>query len=349
MLKANSLKNIKDKFLIEQINSESMMYRIANRFDLDDDDYEEIEKYVEDYIRDNLFHIVINTLEDISDTTYYLSGDIETDDWDYKHSNKVHIFWNTFVKGYSRIINVTLEDYGMASDFDPITVTDDGYIEIDESYEEDFFLIRGIPGDYSFELKLSSLNNLNGHVLFRGTFTGPGNRILEASNNAMIYVIHVTGIKHETNTPNWLEYLIDGFLNLESKNNKMAFFNLFAALDNLINTQHEYIFEEYLELCKKIKISDQLKDKIRLFSSKEKKLQNKLNHVLDEFKIVNYKELKCYKFYTKLVKVRDKIAHGGNFEETIDIDEAAYSITTLIYILLLQEDVEKTNWNGIRS
>lgn len=347
MLKVHSLNNIKRKVEIKQIDSTDLMNGIISKFDLEVEDSGEWERYIGKYISENLFNTIARTLGYISTDIYYFYGELETNDENYRFSNSVQIYWNVHLKEYSRVISVSLEDFGMDQDVCYANVLPNGLIEgIDE---QNLNLINSIPGDYSFDLHLSRLNNLNGDAYFEGTFHGEGNRILEVSNIGVIYQIKVVGVKNDTITPSWLEYLIDGLLDLENENKKMALFNLFAALDNLINTEHEYIYEEYLELCKKIKITEPLKEKIRLFSPKEKRLENKLSHILTEFKIRNGTSLECYKHYKKIVTIRDKVAHGGQFENGIDVKKTAYSIVALIYILLLQENIEETSWRGIRS
>lgn len=346
MLKFKDLENIQKKFALETLDLEEVEHVIENKYKEDGDDSFDPQNYIESYIKSNLFGIVVNTIKDISGKEYYFMGDMDTDDDDYRHINRVQIYWDKTIKGYSRLIDVSLEDYGVPSDVDCFRVNE-GNVEFNsEDCKEYLSLITEVPGDFSFNYEIENVNYLNGEVSFKGLLSGPGNNILLISNEGVIFKVHVTGIENATNSPSWLYYLIDGLTDINNNNKKMGFFNIFAALDNLINTQHEYIFEAYLELCKKIKISEQLKEKIRLYSPKEKKLQNKLVHVLKEFNI-EAKNLESFKKYEKLVKLRDRVAHGGIFDDSLDINETAYTILTLIYILLLQENVEATNWKGI--
>lgn len=49
----------------------------------------------------------------------------------------------------------------------------------------------------------------------------------------------------------------------------------------------------------------------------------------------------------KYIKVRDKIAHGGLYEETYDIGEVMYVILTLIFSVLRQEDLAQNEWSTL--
>ncbi|MVX64221.1 hypothetical protein GKZ28_11020 [Clostridium chromiireducens] len=278
-------------------------------------------------IKEDSLEFLINTLPYITSETTRNRIFIESND-DIRICDRMQIFSSIDLEEYRRLLNVNLNDYG-----------------IDIKGEEE--LVKSNSYEFNIKLDINDYSEFGSKVNLVGMFEGDCSNIIWIDQEwDFISILDVDGIRNDIDVPSWCEYLIDGCLDIYRKNNKMAFFNLFAALDNLINVIHEGIFEYYLNMCIRCGIQEVFKEKIRCFSNKTKNLNLKLTDVMKELKL-DIKDFETLKSWKKYSEVRDKIAHGGTYEDKHDINEVAYTIIMLIYSLILQKNVEKTEWEDI--
>ncbi|NFT04101.1 hypothetical protein FDF18_12490 [Clostridium sporogenes] len=279
------------------------------------------------FILDNIFPHISN--EKIENSILIYSEDVY-----WKQHNKIDIYATTKIDGYYKVTEVRLLDYGV--------------------YNSKGVLCKDLNG---FKLRLDSidLNKVDNTIILHGHFFGDYRKLFQIDKYNVAVSLDVKGIKNETAVQSWIEYLYEGCSYIENKNNKMAFFNIFAAMDNFINIFHEDIFDYYLEeykACTNENVKEDIKDKIRSFSNKEKRLQNKLRHILKELNMIDEKRFNGLNnlfniWAKKYTKIRDKIAHGGIYEESYDIGEVAYTIVTLMFSILLNIDLTENEWKSI--
>ncbi len=329
-MKKNSLINIiKNKITLKRVP-------IINLID-HDYSYSNRDEVIIDVIRKNPTRLLTYVLPYI--TTKNIKKDItlECDDEDWRDYYKCDIYVSLNIDEFSRITSLSLTDYGILE------------IVGDEEY------IHNSGEDFDIELDVSSYDSLSGDVKLNGHFKGGSSMLLSMDYNDVVARLSVTGLERNSVTPSWVDYLMEGCFNIEYKNNKMAFFNIFAAFDNFINAIHEDIFQYYLEkykVCKNENMKEEIKDKIRLFSNQEKRLRDKLRHIFSELNMTKSKGFRnLNEFFdmwgSKYIKVRDKIAHGSLYEETYDIGEVTYTILTLIFSILIHVDLAENQWDDL--
>lgn len=165
----------------------------------------------------------------------------------------------------------------------------------------------------------------------------------------------------DKNIPLYLNYIIDGCINHKYNNETIAFFNLYAALNNFIEVIYndtfnfyiekysyykEYIeelySEEYDEIKQKLvmKYTDEfLKEKIRKFSNERIKLiDGKLKAVTEELGLYNkLKEL--IKKMKELDLHRNEIAHGDELTIDINFGEILYDVLSIIFSIIRGDDL----------
>lgn len=258
---------------------------------------------------------------------------LQSNDEDWRYDYKCNIYSNFKVDTFSKITHMELSEYGI--------VEGDGENKIYENYNTEF----------EINLDVGYFNKYSGEGSLIGKFTGGGDMLMALDYSHIEAELYVTGLEKDTECPSWIDYLIEGCLEIENKNNKMAFLNIFASFDNFINDIHEDIFEYYIDdygKCTNENVKREMKEKIRLFSNKEKKLRNKRINILNEIGFKKGEEFnKCITMLDKYTEQRDKIAHGGIFEDTYKIGEVIYNILTIMFSILSNEDFAKNQWASI--
>lgn len=286
---------------------------------------EDLKEVMEAYIVDKFFSFLKGCIYIFDKEEFVLKrADFTTED-EYRFSNSFRIQTSIEIKGFSRVIDVFIKDHG---------VSIEGADEL-SSFNN---------GEWNVEIDIANFNKYTGNVLVNGIFKGSDYNHIVFDNDYTIK-FSVEGLKNNATHPIWTEPLIDGYLELESGNEKNAFLNLFASTDYLINYLHELVFEYYLKQVSPKKINNDLKEKIRLFSNKRQRLQNKLINVGEALDI-NIKQMDCYKKWLEFTNIRDGIAHGGKFKCPYDLKDVLINIITLIMTLLSGTNIEEKGWRG---
>lgn len=215
------------------------------------------------------------------------------------------------------------------------------------------------------EVELDRFNYLSKDIHLKGKFVQDES----VSHNAFDYLdkfvsVYVTGVLADELIPSWVEYLIEGCINIQYKNNKMALFNIFASLDNFIEVLNEEIFNYYLENYNKVikgfsitsedkaDISEFLKKKIKVFGKDNRKIIEKLRDALREVGI-NGKNNDFKSMYALIKKVddisdiRNKIGHGKKVVDHFDVGDVLYTVLTVIFSTISHVDFEKNDWGKI--
>jgi len=265
----------------------------------------------------------------ISHTIEQVSLSLECDDHDFRDSYKNTIISVLQIENYSRLLNVELVDYG---------ILEEGNFSHGGGLISDF-------GEGEIFLDIIAHNGFNSSITLKGYATGGSETFYTTDFWPTKARISVSGIKKTNNTPSWIELIADSAL--EAGHRGMAFFSMFAALENLIATIHdEFMFEYFLTKDTK---KESIKEKIRLFASRNTTLRNKLNHITTTLLCRKNKFPEFYRVVKKwenLIKTRDMIAHGGQGDLNIEIEEAMYLVLSIIFTIALQKDVGSLGWSN---
>ena len=217
-------------------------------------------------------------------------------------------------------------------------------------------------------------NHLSGEIFLKGKFSynSEVDSLILFDDYLEKYIeIDVSGLLKNDNIPSWIQYLIEGCINLEYKNKKMAFFNIFAAFDNFIELMNKKIFDYYVEYyyehIKTYKtynpswkqeeleeVKEYLKDKIKKYGKETRRIEDKLRDPLKEIEIsgnnLNFKDMfSLVGKFSAIEKMRNTIGHGSKVEDDIDVGSALYIVLTIILSVLLYRDMESNQWKNITS
>lgn len=263
-------------------------------------------------------------------------------------------------------------------------------LQIYDSFEiDDFSLITFVSEpEYIFEgadtelegndvgicMNINSFNYFSGEISLKGTFVPPlDTPELRLSDlnlfwNAKV-IIHIRGLLKNDIIPGWIYYLVEGCVNYMYHNEKMAIFNIFAALDNFIEDMYNEIFNFYINNYSKLlnsvrrsypsnskifeEAEEHLKNKIKNFARDTKRLDEKLKEVMKEVNIkgdnIKFKKIcEMYKINFKdIERIRNKIAHGEIYGTTENFGQELYFILTIILSILFVHDFENDQWKKI--
>ncbi|OPX44404.1 hypothetical protein CLHUN_17030 [Ruminiclostridium hungatei] len=275
-------------------------------------------------------------------------------------------------------LNIDSQDFREKFEFpftECIQIEDFSAISKISSPEITVFHEEGIDVTHNLDIviKIDRINYLSGEIYFKGKVS-----LTREVDDFILFddfldkFIEFTayGLLKNENVPSWIEYLIEGCINVEYKNKKMALFNFFAAFDNFIELLNKTVFDYYVEnysynidLFKNSILEDMdgdvseaegyLKDKIKLFGRDTRKIiDEKLRDALKEMGIKgnNPKFEKMFTFISKIKdieKIRNTIGHGSKVEIDIDIGNCLYYILTVIFSILFYEDIEANEWSNI--
>ncbi|MBP1926828.1 hypothetical protein J2Z76_002698 [Sedimentibacter acidaminivorans] len=219
--------------------------------------------------------------------------------------------------------------------------------------------------DY-YEKKLVLDGVLNNYLL----------NIYDAENSGLILKCDVRGVLKDENMMPFLEYILDACVNITYKNNKMAFFNLFAAIDSYIELLYEKVFSFYIEnytyYIENVKdcveefyeflnegdkgkiiseVNEFLKRKIKYFSNNSRRLINeKLKPIikeLDPTKEIYFEFDNIISYLLKAEKIRNTIAHGGRNIQNYNVGELFYNVLSLIFSITTSDDACLSNWSKV--
>lgn len=303
-------------------------------------DYSDIsqEEIIKMILKEDPLKILSNILPYITYDSMIKKFEISCDDLGGGQYDRCEIYSNVCLDEFYKIINVEVIGEG-------------GVIEnINEEMQINY--------DYSnFRIKFEKVyyNTYSNKVELRGIYEGNSYDIYALDYCALGVELAVTGIKKNIIIPSWCEYIIEGLANIEHKNYKVAFFNICAGFDNFINEIYEDIFDYYLDhysVCTNDNIRNEDKEIIRKFANKEQRLRNKLNAIFNILKINKkhgFEKLRTFsdiwdKEYTK---IRDRIAHGGTYDNKYNLEDVAYTILTIIFSILLHEDLAENQWSTL--
>lgn len=298
-------------------------------------------------LRDNPMAIVNQVIPYIRTRDIEIETSINTDD-NYRENQTVNIYNHFSIELFSIITNVSRMEY-IFEDSDG-EILDDSYLGIDA--------------------KIDYYNNYSGEVWVKGKYTRPRFQPeltlldIDSALNTKAK-LYVTGLLREDNVPSWVYYLIEGCVNYNNCNNKMALFNIFAALDNFIEEMNKEVFDYYLLKYKEILelySSDKekyleakiyLQNKIKKFGKDTRRLIDKLKDIMSEVGIKGdnpkFKKLcNMYKVnFEDIEKYRNMVAHGElqNHNE-LDFAESLYYVLTVILSILHVYDFEEDEWQN---
>lgn len=324
----NLINIIKDKIQFSKIECGKLITR--NYYDVT---YEYIIKNI---LKTNPIKIINNILPYITTTETIKKIDLQCDDIGEGRYERSEIYSSLNLDEFYKITEIELGKCGILEHDGKELSINDGY-------------------DFRIDFNRVLFNSYSSSVEIRGIFEGES-YIMSTLDDSLIAVeLYITGIKKETIVPSWIEYIIEGLFNINYDNYKMAFFNICAGFDNFINDVYDDIFDYYIEYyskCNNENVKLKLKEKIRLFANKEKRLRSKLVQIFKELKMNEkdgFKDLQSFFdiWDKKYVKIRDKIAHGGLYEEEFKLEEVSYVILTIIFSILLHEDCAANNWKSI--
>jgi hypothetical protein len=257
-------------------------------------------------------------------------------------------------------------------DFSIITYIDEPIV-IDENES----WVRNV---LKFEIKYCDL--FDKKVYFEGKFIRENDiSAWDVEEAGLKLQCNVRGIPKNEEVPTFIEYLLEACINIKYKNYKMAFFNLFASLDNFIELLYEKTFEFFInkysnykeflkeqiidELSEKnlvnydfvfnqvfTKVNLNLQEKIRYYANRNRKLiDKKLNSVLKEINLYkNDQYLRFNRIIAELDEVvikRNSIAHGKKVVIEEDIGEIMYKILTVMFSIIYEQDFSLNEWNEI--
>ncbi|MBV6716552.1 hypothetical protein [Paenibacillus chitinolyticus] len=245
-----------------------------------------------------------------------------------------------------------------ANEFNVITNVQSPSLEL---YSDD----NDVTSYVNFKVELDRFNHLSKEIFLKGTFVQDES----VSHNAFDYLdkkitLYITGLLKNDPIPSWVEYLIEGCINIEYENDKMALFNIFASLDKFIELLNETIFDYYVVSYKglikkfaittedKVDISEFLKSKIKKFGRDNRRIIEKLRDALKEIGIngENDQFKKTYSLIKEIEKIeetRNKIGHGEKVVQEINVGQVLQTILTLVFAVITFDDVEQNDWGNI--
>lgn len=296
-------------------------------------------------LRDNPMAIVNQVIPYIVTKNIEIQTSIDTDD-NVRENFTINIYDHLIIETFSIITGIY--------DIKYIFTHYNG-----EVYEDDYLGIKA---------KIDYYNNYSGEVWVKGKYTRPNFQPeltlldVDAIFNTKAKLC-VTGLLCEDNVPSWVYYLIEGCVNYRNSNNKIALFNIFAALDNFIEEMNKEVFDYYLIKYKEVlelyssndaeylEAKIYLQDKIKNFGKDTRRLEDKLKDIMSEVGIKGdnpkfQKLCNMYKVkFKEIEKYRNMVAHGElHNHNDLDFDESLYYVLTVILSILHVYDFEKNEW-----
>lgn len=243
---------------------------------------------------------------------------------------------------------------------------------IDELYKvasvDNLRVIRNVNEeieDVSFvKYQFKNINLFDKTVFLEGQFERIDNiSIWDAENIGVVIKFDAYGV--DENIPMFFMYIVEACINHRYNNDTMAFFNIFAGLNNFIDTIYQETFNFYVENYdhymkfiaewydeetkedREVALKcadDYLKSKIKQFSNLYKKLiKGKLTEVSKEIGIFKSIENLIMRM-KELEEHRNEIGHGDKLTMNIDFGEVLYDVLTLIFSILRRENVDDNVW-----
>jgi len=239
---------------------------------------------------------------------------------------------------FNRVTTVSIEEFGI---FD----------SKESNAYDDIYLTNDINGS-TLDLELFNVNRFDGSFYVFGTFSGDHMDYDIALSQGVLAKLCVRGIKKQSQSPPWSEYLVDGILNNEGGDSKMAILTLYSAFENFITILHDDLIFEILA-NKAQKSAGDLR-RLRAFAQQKKLFENKTQDVVTFLEMGPQNQgftafNAILKDIEKVAKVRHSIAHGAVSETKENVLDIAYKIIVAIYSIGLRRDIEGEDWKGILS
>lgn len=345
-------------------------------------------KYLNDEIQCKLYDDEIYNLLELSDASLYeIICEYKTNNLD-NYSNKANIK-NLIIDVFNyepciilaRIVN-ELKITEVVRNFDDVEAGED-YKEYKFRIYQDFTIhelykvinvdnlriIRSINEEVEdvdfIKYQFKNINLFNKTVFVEGEFQRVDDiSIWEAENMGIVVKFDAYGVNE--NIPMFFMYIMEACINHKYDNDAMAFFNIFAGLNNFIECIYEKTFNFYVENYNyylkyiadfyeddteknrniALKCADNyLKSKIRQFSNLYKKLiKGKLTEVSKEMGI--FEEIKnLIEKMKELEEHRNEIGHGDKLTMEIDFGKVLYDVLSLIFSILQSKNVDADGWD----
>ena len=323
--------------LLERIKGKIQLLRV-HIDDITTNSYYNIthEEIIKDVLKNDPLAIMNKLLAYVSNTEIIKEINLECDDIGEGNYERSEIYSKLKLNEFYKIMKIKLGICGILEGHEPETYIYDGY-------------------DFKIDFNKIYFNSYSKNIELRGIFEGESYIMNTLDDSKIAIKLYVTGIKNDIIIPSWVEYLIEGLFNISYNNYKMAFFYICAGFDNFINEIYDDVFDYYLEYysqCKNNNVKLEVKEKIREFATKEKRLRNKLIGIFKELKMNKkhgFEELNSlFEIWDKkYVVTRDKIAHGGVYNDDYNLEDVAYTILTIIFSILLHENLAENEWKSI--
>lgn len=245
-----------------------------------------------------------------------------------------------------------------AKEFSLVTYADEPTLKLFDSDGHDLSVFG------EFKIELDRFNYLSGEIHTKGEFIKNTSMDIDSFEDLDKQInITVLGVLKDEWIPSWVEYLLEGCINIKYKNYKMALFNFFASLDKFIEVLNDVIFDYYIDNYKKLikkyaysseeksDISAFLKNKIKKFGKENRRIIEKLRDALKEVDIIKENQFSSLysliKEVEEIERIRNRIGHGEKVIQQFDIGEMLYTILTIIFSIINHADLEKNDWKGI--
>lgn len=199
-----------------------------------------------------------------------------------------------------------------------------------------------------FDSRIININNFNSSMLISLSYNYSDDGIYGWEPLDYIFLkCNIYGLKKHASLPLWIEYIISSFDLYKSENKSLAFFVLFAALDQYIEVVRWGVAQEFRRVL--LSNDDYIRDlsmnqKCSEYLDNQRRLiDEKLLMILeDRFPDSNKKYIKIYQDIQKFETKRNQIAHCNEdylYEED-DYENLLFDFIRLQYLITYGKDID---------
>jgi hypothetical protein len=272
---------------------------------------------------------------------------IESEDSDFSNNTgKITVYSKIEFNEYRLITEVLHLKTGIlyGLDVDNLICSDIDFVnEYYNDYENEADLTNTLDGYAELKFQLEYVNYYKKEIKLSGTYNGKSSDLYIMDDRGTFSELSIKGLKKSNNTPDWVEYLIEGGISLDMGNYRMGFFNLFSATESFLNYVLRIIQKYY-------KVIDLDNKKVKYFIHKSNcSLEEKLSVILKEIFVEKtnkeYIHLRpLVRKWRKLINSRNKIAHGNISDIPEDM---VHTIFTLIFSVIFNRSLTNCDWESI--
>ncbi|WDL97889.1 hypothetical protein [Alicyclobacillus sp. ALC3] len=298
-------------------------------------------------IRNDPMKFVSQALSGLEYKEVFLSLDITTDFFD-RLGSTIPVYCNPRLHGFSRIVSAALIEYGILDE--ECYSYNQHQLVIDEVCANSGGL-TSLNARIGFEcsLHIQSYNQYTGELFVIGHAINHNVTLSDLDGHEIVGKIGCIALPVDSSVQTWIECLVDSILDHQNGNKKMAFFNSFAAMDQIIQRFYRGLFEFYLSKSRR-GITDELRRKVKKYANDNRRLDEKLDDVAKELGISDFGKMQCRAKYKELTTTRDSIAHGGMYDlSTLDMGGVYITVFSLLVTLFNAANVEQSGWGLVVS